>query len=39
MDIREIGCDSVDWIEILRIGSNGGLLTIHISTAEDGPLP
>jgi hypothetical protein len=26
IDLREIGCGSVDWIQLLRIGTGGGLL-------------
>jgi hypothetical protein len=26
MDLREIGCDEVDWMIWLRIGTSGGLL-------------
>jgi hypothetical protein len=26
MDVREMGWDGIDWIDWLRIGTNGGLL-------------
>jgi hypothetical protein len=26
MDLREIGWDGVDWVDLLRIGTIGGLL-------------
>ena len=26
MDLREIGWDGMDWIDLLRIGTSGGLL-------------
>ena len=26
MDLREVGCDPRDWIAVLKIGTNGGLM-------------
>jgi hypothetical protein len=26
MDLREIGWDGMDWIDLLRLGTSGGLL-------------
>ena len=26
MDLREVGCDPRDWIDLAKIGTNGGLM-------------